>query len=199
MPSINAVGWGRELGVRLRPIHVVAVAQDDVEVAPTDLAGLFDAHASALLRYCACRVGPHDAEDLVAQTFLIAARQRFDPSRGSELTWLYGIVTNLVRGHRRAESRRLAGYARAVQPDAGTEFADGAVDRVDAQAQHRRVARAMAGLPARQRDVLLLFAVAELDYGQIAAALGIPLGTVRSSLHRARTRLRAALTSEESS
>ena len=76
-----------------------------------------------------------------------------------------------------------------------TDFADGAVDRVHAQANHRRVARAVAKLPVRQREVLLLVAVAELEYAEVAAALDIPIGTVRSALHRARTRLRAALTS----
>jgi RNA polymerase sigma-70 factor (ECF subfamily) len=165
----------------------------------TNLARLFDAHAAKLLRYCACRVGPDAAEDLVAQTFLVAVSRSgvYDPTRGSELTWLYGIATRLVRGHRRAESRRLAGYARAAEPDVVLEFADQADDRIDAGATHRRVAHAMARLPARQRDVLLLLAVAELEYAEIAAVLDIPIGSVRSALHRARTKVRAALTTED--
>jgi RNA polymerase sigma-70 factor (ECF subfamily) len=166
----------------------------------TDLARLFDAHAAKLLRYCACRVGPDTAEDLVAQIFLVAVSGRavYDPTRGSELTWLYGIATHLVRGHRRAESRRLAGYARAAEPDVGVEFAVQADDRIDAVATHRRVARAMARLPARQREVLLLVAVAELEYAEIAAVLDIPIGSVRSALHRARTKIRSALAMEDS-
>ena len=166
----------------------------------TDVARLFDAHAAKLLRYCACRVGRDAAEDLVAQIFLVAVSHGavYDPTRGSELTWLYGIATRLVRGHRRAESRRLAGYARAAEPDVVAEFADQADDRIDAAATHRRVARAMARLPARQRDVLLLIAVAELEYAEIAAVLDIPIGSVRSALHRARTKVRAALTTEDS-
>ena len=54
----------------------------------------------------------------------------------------------------------------------------------------------LAALPRRQRDVLLLVAVAELEYGEVATALGIPIGSVRSALHRARHKLRAALGAE---
>ncbi len=165
--------------------------------AGLDLARAFDEHARGLLRYCACRVGPDAAEDVVAQTFLVAHSRRrdFDPTRGAASTWLYGIATRLLRGHRRAESRRLGRLAQAAQSEVDTDFADGAVDRLHAQANHRRVARAVAKLPARQREVLLLVAMAELEYAEVAAALDIPIGTVRSALHRARTRLRAALTS----
>lgn len=64
---------------------------------------------------------------------------------------------------------------------------------MDATALVRRVSSVLAGLPSRQREVLLLFAVAQLEYAEIAAALGIPVGTVRSALHRARTKVRTAL------
>ena len=87
----------------------------------------------------------------------------------------------------------MATYARAAQAGVDEGFADGATARADAQGARRRIAAALARLPARQRDVLLLYAVAELEYGEIAAALDIPLGTVQSSLHRARTKLRVAL------
>jgi RNA polymerase sigma-70 factor (ECF subfamily) len=162
---------------------------------PADLATLFGAHVRPLLRYCACRVGPDAAEDVVAETFLVAhaQRDRYDPARASPLTWLYGIATNLTRRYRRTESRLLHGYARLVPAAVDPGFADDAADRADADRIGRRVAHALARLPARQRDVLLLFAVAELEYAEIAAALDIPLGTVQSSLHRARTKLRAVL------
>lgn len=71
-----------------------------------------------------------------------------------------------------------------------------AADRVDAQRSVARLSAVLAKLPRRQRDVLMLFAVAELEYAEIAAALGIPLGSVQSSLHRARAKVRAALTEE---
>jgi RNA polymerase sigma factor (sigma-70 family) len=162
---------------------------------PADLAALFSRYVRPLLRYCACRVGPAAAEDVVAEAFLIAhARwQSFDPARAGALTWLYGIATNVARSHRRAELRALRGYARAAETVVDEGFADRATDRADALAGRRRIAAALARLPARQRDVLLLFAVAELDYAEIAAALDIPLGSVQSSLHRARAKLRARL------
>jgi RNA polymerase sigma factor (sigma-70 family) len=73
------------------------------------------------------------------------------------------------------------------------DIADRAADRADAAALKRRLAAALASLPARQRDVLLLFALADLDYDAIARTLGIPLGSVQSALHRARAKVRAAL------
>ena len=160
------------------------------EADPADLAGMFDRYARELLRYCSRRVGEHVAEDVVAETFLVAyeRRDRYDASRGGMLPWLYGIATNLLRRHRRLEVRALTALA-----DAGPADEERAAERVDAQRTVRRLAAVLASLPRRQRDVLLLHAVAELEYAEIAAALGIPLGTVRSALHRARAKVRAAL------
>jgi RNA polymerase sigma-70 factor (ECF subfamily) len=163
---------------------------------PADLAGLFDRHVRPLLRYAAARVGPDAAEDVVAEAFLIAyaQRSRYDPARASALTWLYGIATNVAHRHRRVESRHLAAYARSLDSsDVDSDHADAAAGRADAQSQRRAIAVALARLPTRQRDVILLYAVAGLEYAEIASALGIPLGSVQSALHRARTRLRLAL------
>jgi RNA polymerase sigma factor (sigma-70 family) len=160
-----------------------------------DLSALFERHVHELLRYCACRVGAEAAEDVVADTFLIAYRRwdSFDPARASPLTWLYGIATRVAHRHRRAESRRLALYARSATSDVQDGFAEASAARADAQRAHKRIAAALAQLSSRQRDVVLLFAVAELEYSEIADALNIPMGTVQSSLHRARAKMRAAL------
>jgi RNA polymerase sigma-70 factor (ECF subfamily) len=164
-----------------------------VEVA--DLAGMFHRYSPRLHRYCASRVGPTAAEDVVAETFLVAheRRHRYDPAAGPVSGWLFGIATNLLRRHRRREVRALRALARTGVDPLVEDPAERAVARVDAAAQSRRVARVLAGLPRRQREVLLLFAVAELEYREIAAALGIPVGSVRSSLSRARVKIRAAL------
>ncbi|MDR7324851.1 MULTISPECIES: RNA polymerase sigma factor [Catenuloplanes] len=159
-----------------------------------DLASVFDRHARELLRYCTRRVGPQLAEDVVAETFLVAYehRGRFDPDRGELLPWLYGIATNVLRRHRRVEIRALREAARGeAAPD--PEHDEAAASRVDAARDVARLSGVLARLPRRQRDVLMLFAVAELEYAEIAAALGIPLGSVQSSLHRARAKVRAAL------
>jgi RNA polymerase sigma-70 factor (ECF subfamily) len=159
-----------------------------------DLASMFDSHAKDLLRYCTRRVGEHIAEDVVAETFLVAYEQqdRFDPARGPVLPWLYGIATNILRRHRRTEVRALRALATA---ETTADFTGRAAERVDAQRLAAPLASVLAALPRRQRDVLLLYAVAELGYAEIAAALDIPLGSVQSALHRARTKVRAVLSS----
>jgi RNA polymerase sigma factor (sigma-70 family) len=166
-------------------------------VDPADLAGMFDRYARNLLRYCTRRVGEQVAEDVVAETFLVAyeQRHRYDQDRGAVLPWLYGIATNLLRRHRRTEIRalRALGHIELATAEGPGWRSD---ERVDAQRTVARLSAVLAGLPRRQRDVLLLYAVAELEYAEIAAALDIPLGSVQSALHRARTKVRAALTSE---
>jgi RNA polymerase sigma-70 factor (ECF subfamily) len=162
---------------------------------------LYDRHATTILRYCTRRVGPDAAEDVVAATFLVAYERwdSFDPSRADVLPWLYGIATNLLRRHRRSEVRAYRALERTgVDPLSNAAgVAEGhenrAGERADASAQTRKVARVLAGLPRRQRDVLLLYALADLGYAEIAAALKIPVGSVRSALHRARATMRAAL------
>jgi RNA polymerase sigma-70 factor, ECF subfamily len=161
---------------------------------------LFERHGRELFGYCARRVGPDVAEDIVAAVFLVAfeQRKRFDPDRAGALPWLYGIATNLLRRHRRDEARAYRALARTgVDPVAG-DGTDRAAERADGAVRAQRIAGVLAALPARQRDVLLLFAIGQLEYAEIAQALNIPLGSVQSALHRARTKLRAALTEGDS-
>lgn len=165
-------------------------------------ARLYDEHARSLHRYLARRVGEHTAYDLVSETFLIALRRRhsYDPDL-SVRGWLFGIATNVLRGHARQEIRalRLAAKAAASAATAAAGTDDRAgddgwlADRVDAQVLARRLAPALAGLSAEDRDVLLLIAWAGLSTVEVAEALGVPAGTVRSRLHRVRKRLRAGV------
>jgi len=170
----------------------------DVSTEPVDDAsGLFVRYGAAIHPYCASRVGQSAAEDVVAETFLLAHehRHRFSTDLGTAQAWLYGIATNVLHRRRRDEVRAFRALARTgVDPFVEESPADRAVARADASAQSRRVAAVLAGLPVRQRDVLLLYAVAQLEYAEIAAALDIPIGSVRSALHRARAAVRAALT-----
>lgn len=169
---------------------------------PPELFGeLFERHSGWLFDYAARRVGRELAEDLVSGTFLVAfsRRARYDPSVPNARPWLAGILTNLLRNHRRSEVRGLRALARSgVDPLGGARqvnegFADRASERLDAQAAGRWLAGALAAMPRNQRDVLLLHVWVGLDYPELAAALGVPPGTVRSRLHRAKARLRAAL------
>ncbi|CCH33779.1 sigma-70 family RNA polymerase sigma factor [Actinosynnema sp. NPDC047251] len=154
---------------------------------------LFDRHARPLHRYLARRVGDL-ADDLVGETFLVAFQTRtgYQPDRGTVRAWLYGIATNLLRRHLRQEVRGLHAAARAAGSAAGDEDHGNRVsDQVDAQARTRLLAGALAGLDVGDRDVLLLTSWAGLDSNEVAEALGIPVGTVRSRLHRVRRTLRA--------
>jgi RNA polymerase sigma factor (sigma-70 family) len=164
-------------------------------VEPARFAEVFDRHYPAILRYLRRRIGPDLADDLAAETFTLAFRRRhqYRGEHADAAAWLYGIAGNLLRQHARAEVRRLRAYARVVPDPIGPDIGDGVAERVDAAAAGRRAALAVADLPANQREVLLLFAWAELDYDGIARALGVPEGTVRSRLHRARKRLRRRL------
>lgn len=165
-------------------------------VAESDLfAGLFDRHAAAVHRYLGRRVGDL-ADDLLGETFLIAFRRRaaYRAEHLEARPWLMGISTNLVHGHLRAEQRRYKALARAsAEPVVAGSSLDEAHDRLAAEAMRAPLAAALAGLKARDRDVLLLFAWGQLSYEEIAAALEVPIGTVRSRLNRARRQTRTAL------
>lgn len=156
---------------------------------PEAFEALFERHAVSIFRYLRRRVGEALAEELTAETFARAFRGRvhFDRRRDSALPWLYGIAANLLRMHRRAEERRLLAYARTAgsqgaetPPDADSD------ERLDASALRPALAAALADLSHGEREVLLLHAWAELSPAEIALALDISAGTVRSRLHRAR-------------
>ncbi|MEU1346356.1 RNA polymerase sigma factor [Streptomyces sp. NPDC005775] len=172
--------------------HVIERSRDEPEL----FAALFDRYADAVHRYAARRLGPEAAEDLMAETFTTAFRRRhaYDLTRADARPWLFGIATNLVSRHRRAEARRFKALSKVPAPVEHQEsVADRAVARAGATGVRRDLAAALAGLSARHRDVVLLVAWADLDYEEAARALGVPIGTVRSRLHRARSRLREAL------
>jgi RNA polymerase sigma-70 factor (ECF subfamily) len=169
---------------------------------PEGFAEIFDRHAPHIQRYLARRLGRQSADDLVAETFLIAfdKRSRYQLERHDARPWLYGIATTLVGKHRREEVReyRLRNAIGAIVPAPDADgHADVVAARVTAQAMHRLLAAALADLNAGDRDVLLLIAWEGLAYDEVANALTIPVGTVRSRLNRARRLVRAALDVKE--
>jgi RNA polymerase sigma factor (sigma-70 family) len=187
-----------EPGVRLGQDSDASVIERSWD-EPEAFAALFDRHADSVHRYVARRLGAEVAEDVMAETFTTAFQQRFryHTELADARPWLFGIATNLIGRHRRAEGRRLKAFSRLPPPapgDQGEEtVADRVAERVSAQAVRRELATALARLPARHRDVLLLVAWADLGYEEVARALGVPVGTVRSRLHRARRKVREAL------
>jgi len=164
---------------------------------PDQFAVIYERHFAEVYRYLAGRLGRGVAEDLAAETFLVAFRKRdrFDPALGRVRPWLYGIATNLVGQHRRAETRRYRALARAARrvPDAEESHDDLVADAVTAERLGRRLAAALADLRQGDRDVLLLVAISELSHQEVGLALDIPTGTVGSRLNRARKALRRAL------
>ncbi|WP_329249778.1 RNA polymerase sigma factor [Actinoallomurus sp. NBC_01490] len=158
-------------------------------------ADLYDQHFHEIYRYIAGRLGRDVADDIAADTFVVALRKRdtFDASRGGVRPWLFGIATRLVAEHRRKEIRRYRALGR-LRPDEVTESHEGqVVDWVAAESLRPRLARAIAALSRGDRDVLLLGALGDLSHEEIAQALGIPYGTVGSRLSRARKKVRSAL------
>ena len=148
---------------------------------------IFDRHYDRVRRYAVSRVGGA-GEDIAADTFVVAfqRRRRYDVQHRDAAPWLLGIATNLVRRVHRDERRRLRTLAalHAERPPAAPESADGSPSEI---------AHVLLRLHRRDRDVLLLHAIEDLSYAEIAAALGIPEGTVRSRLNRARRILKEAL------
>jgi RNA polymerase sigma-70 factor (ECF subfamily) len=164
-------------------------------VEPLVFGVVFDRHYDAVHRYLARRVGSDLADDLAAETFTTAfeVRRRYDTAHPDARPWLFGIATNLVRHRRRGEARRLRAYARLDRPADPDGGFGGVEARLDAGRAGPAIADALNRLSAGDRDVLLLFAWADLHYEEIAVALRIPVGTVRSRLHRARRRVRELL------
>ncbi|MEV0313626.1 RNA polymerase sigma factor [Nonomuraea fuscirosea] len=182
--------------------HVAAPSQDDAVVIerswdePERFGAVFDAHYAEIHRYVSRRLGPQAGDDVSAETFALAFRRRrhYDVSRRSARPWLYGIATNLINRHRRDEVRLLRAVDR-LRPEANPAqgHEDEVAAKVSAQAVKGVLARAVAALPADQRDVVLLVALSGLSYEEVAQALGVPFGTVSSRLNRARKKLRKAL------
>jgi RNA polymerase sigma-70 factor (ECF subfamily) len=161
----------------------------DADADTARFAQLFDRHANELLRYCFRRTADAAlAEDLVSIVFLEAWRRRGD-LRGDvdARPWLYGIATNVARQQWRSRRRHAAALARIAGHGRVDESA---ADVVAREQEMRAVLAGVARLPRRDQDVLALCVWSELSYEEAARALGVPVGTVRSRLARARRRLR---------
>lgn len=163
---------------------------------PSAFAELFDRHAAGVGRFAARRIGPEAAQDVLSETFLVAFRRRgaFDHAWESAVPWLLGIASRLIKKHRAAEARQW----RSITASLGTveSWHDGelsrADNRADAAATLDRLTGDIDALAARDRETLLLYAWGDLTYEEIALALNVPVGTVRSRLNRVRRRLGAA-------
>ena len=166
---------------------------------PEVFAEVFDRYYDEIHGYASRRLGSSLADDVASETFLIAfdRRRRYDVAHPSARPWLYGIASNLISRHHRAEVRRYRALARSDVAHAVDGFSERVALRVDAEALRGRLAAALIEIADRDREVLLLVAWAQLSCDEAAQALGIRPGTARSRLHRARRKTRAALAARE--
>lgn len=160
---------------------------------PAALGEAYDEHARVLYHYAFRVCGDRAAaEDVVSATFLEAwrCRGKVHADGGTLRPWLLGIATNIMRGAAREARRRDAALARLPERGVLPDFADDVLARMTDGEQVRAARAALAKLRRREREVLTLVVWAGLDYAAAGEALGIPVGTVRSRLSRARERLR---------
>ena len=154
---------------------------------------IFERHVRPVGGYIRRRIGADAVDDVLSETFLVAFRRRasFDARGESARPWLLGIATTLVKSHRAAEARQWRAFeASASAEGVGAESPQEASEaRLDADAALRLLAPRIAALAVKDRDTLLLHAWGDLTYEQIADALGVPVGTVRSRLNRVRRKL----------
>ena len=160
---------------------------------------LFWCHGPAVHSYLSRRAGHQQADDLLEEVWVRAFRSRDGYDDGlPALAWLYGIARNVLLGHFRSEqSRRTRDSGRR---DVGEPDPWDAVDeQLDARRTVSGLTEALATLSGDDREVLLLVAWEQLTPAEAAVVLGIPQGTARSRLHRARNQLRGHLEASESS
>lgn len=189
---------GREPFSGLRAIHSVNTDSEIIRRSlefPFVFGELYDRHASTIHRYAARRAGSYAADDVMSETFLVAfeRRETFDEGRDDARPWLFGIATNLLRRHHRAEAKNLRLLAKAAPREELPEVLGRIAEAVDAQALVGRIAKKLKGMAAIDRETILLYAWADLSYEGIAQAMGVPVGTVRSRMNRARKGLKNEL------
>jgi RNA polymerase sigma factor (sigma-70 family) len=176
-----------------RELWALAVAGD-----PERFGTLFERHARAVYNFCFRRTGSWTAaEDLTSEVFLLAWRRRrevvFTTDGGSVLPWCMGVALNLLRNRRRSDRRASAAFARLDAGASESDFSDEVVERLADERQMREVLAVFDRLAPHEQEVLSLCAWAGLDYEGCAVALGVPVGTIRSRLSRARAHLRELL------
>ncbi|MEF9881701.1 RNA polymerase sigma factor [Streptomyces sp. P9-A4] len=160
---------------------------------PSALGEAYDEHARVLYHYAYRVCGDRAAaEDVVSSAFLEAwrCRGKVHADGGSLRPWLLGIATNIMRGAAREARRRDAALARIPERGVLPDFADEVLARMTDGEQVRAARAALGKLRRRESEVFTLVVWAGLDYAAAGEALGIPVGTVRSRLSRARERLR---------
>jgi RNA polymerase sigma-70 factor (ECF subfamily) len=176
---------------RQHPSDAAAIALSLKE--PAAFATVFERHFSLVHRFLCARAGVEPAADLASETFAIAFRRRadYDLERPDARPWLIGIAVNLARQARRSEGRLNRALARLAGERTPQQESPEA--RLEPHGNITTLREVLADLPPDDRDLLLLFACLEFSYEQIAETMSLPIGTVRSRVHRLRSKLRGRL------
>ena len=154
-------------------------------------AELYTSHLEAIVNYLERRASHADAVDVAAQTFATAWRRLDEVPPGAELPWLYGVAGRTLANHRRGNVRRTALHDKLRSEWEGTTAPSELADTM------LPLRQALETLSEDDRNILLLAGVEELKPAEIAVALDVSPEVARNRLSRARTRLRAALDSNE--
>ena len=165
-------------------------------IDPDAFSAIFERHAGSVHRYLVKRAGQPSAEDLVGETFVAAFRSRanFDFNRSDARPWLFGIATNVTRHHWRSDRRRSARDRRvSAQLSESPDLTEDVESAIWFESQSTSIVWALQQIEAIYLDVLLLVAGPGFTYEEVAEALDIPIGTVRSRLARARRQLKELL------
>jgi RNA polymerase sigma-70 factor (ECF subfamily) len=162
-----------------------------------DFTGIIEQHQRMVFRTLSRLTGSGDVEDLAQEVFLRLFRGWPGFRREASVqTFLYRIIVNVVRDqwHRQRQARRTVSLD--AEPALLASLAGPSQDpslRMDRDGMLGALDQCLAALEVEERAALTLFHQEGLSYDQIAAALGLPMGTVKTRLHRGRARLREAL------
>lgn len=162
-------------------------------------AEIFDAHARVVYAHAIRSTGDWAAaEDVMSLTFLEAwrLRHKLRSEVGNVRAWLLGIATNVLRNSARAARRHSRAMARLPASGDAQDFADEVVGQLADAQRLAAAAKALNRLKRGEREVFTLVVWSGLSYTAAAEALGLPIGTVRSRLSRARTKLRRLVETE---
>jgi RNA polymerase sigma factor (sigma-70 family) len=178
------------IGERCDEELLAAIRVDDSEAFEL----LFERHSDFVYNFAFRRTGSWSAaEDVVGVVLLELWRQRHKVvvKHGSLRPWLCGVAANSIRQGSRSRERQHRAFGRVAPGEPVADVADAVTSRLDDERRMKELLGALEALPAQQRAVLTLFVWEELSYEEIAEALDVPIGTVRSRLSRARSHLSA--------
>ena len=180
-------GIGQHLYVSATDDDIMTGAVSD----PTQFGEIFDRYYATIHAYLTRRLGRSSADDLTGEVFRVAlgAVARYDPTRSGVRPWLYGIAHNVLRRHLRDGERAERAWARLPTP-VSIDAAEQLDDDLDARLRTAVLQQALDRLLPADREALILFAVEQLSYSEVAAVMDTPIGTVRSRISRARSQVR---------